>query len=106
MAKAAAAKPPSKTEILNTLSEATGLTKKDIAGVLEALEALIAKSLSKKGPRAFALPGLLKIKVVHKKATKARPGINPATGEQITIKAKPAKDVVRVSALKKLKEMA
>ena len=51
------------------------------------------------------MPGLMKIKVVRKPATKARPGINPFTGEEIMIKAKPARNVVKVTPLKNLKEM-
>jgi len=52
-----------------------------------------------------ALPGLLKIKRVQKKATPARQGRNPATGEPMTIKAKPARVVVKAYPLKSLKEM-
>ena len=75
-----------------------------MVAVLDGIEALIASSLGKKGPGVFALPGLLKIQVQVKKATPAKEGINPRTGEKITIKAKPARKVVKVRALKKLKE--
>ncbi|MCA8993705.1 MAG: HU family DNA-binding protein [Planctomycetaceae bacterium] len=47
----------------------------------------------------------MKIVVAEKKAQPARQGINPRTGETIQIAAKPASKVVRVRALKKLKEM-
>lgn len=97
-------KPLSKSEILNSLSESTGLSRKDVSSLLESLEALISKSLQG-GSRTFNLPGLLKIYVHHKKAQPERPGRNPQTGEAITIKARPASDVVKVRALKKLKEM-
>jgi nucleoid DNA-binding protein len=50
-------------------------------------------------------PGLMKIKRVQKPATKARMGRNPATGEPMKIAAKPARTVVKVLALKGLKEM-
>ena len=50
--------------------------------------------------------GLVNLKVVSKPARKARPGVNPFTGEKITIKAKPAYKSVKASALKSLKEMA
>ena len=66
---------------------------------------LIAKELGKKGPGQFVVPGLLKLKVVRKPATKARPGTNPFTGEPMTIQAKPARNVVRALPLKALKEM-
>ena len=50
------------------------------------------------------MPGLLKIRSVKRPATKARMGRNPATGEEITIAAKPAHNVIRLSALKALKD--
>lgn len=97
-------KPLSKTDILNELAEATQQSRKEVGAVLEALEALIAKNVSK-GPGVFNLPGLLKIYVHTRPATKERTGRNPATGEEIKIAAKPAKKVVKVRALKKLKEL-
>ena len=97
-------KPLSKSEILNALSESSGLSRKDVQTVLDDLEALIGKCLTE-GAQIFNLPGLLKIYVHHKKATEAREGRNPATGEPITIAAKPASKVVKVRPLKKLKEM-
>jgi nucleoid DNA-binding protein len=97
-------KPLSKTDILNALAEATQQSRKEVGAVLEALEALIASNISK-GPGVFNLPGLLKIYVHTRPATKERTGRNPATGEEIKIAAKPAKKVVKVRALKKLKEL-
>jgi len=47
----------------------------------------------------------MKVKVVRKPATKARKGVNPFTGEEMMFKAKPARNVVKVLALKGLKEM-
>jgi nucleoid DNA-binding protein len=102
---AAAAKPATKSEIVKTLSEATSVSKKDVAAIMEALSDFIKKQLGKKGPGVFALPGLVKVRVVMKKATKAREGINPATGEKIMIKAKPARKVVKAAPLKALKDV-
>ncbi len=102
--KAAAAKPATKSEIYAKLAEKTNLTKKQVADVFDAMSALIETEIGKKGPGVFVLPGLLRIKVEHKPATKARPGFNPATKEPITIKAKPAHKVVKVRPLKNLKE--
>ena len=53
----------------------------------------------------FTLPGLCKMRVVKKAATKSREGVNPFTGEKMTIKAKPASKKVRIRALKNLNEM-
>ncbi|MBL8817032.1 MAG: HU family DNA-binding protein [Planctomyces sp.] len=94
----------SKTDILNALAEATGQSKKDVSAVLDALEGIVESSITK-GSGIFTLPGLLKIYVHNKPATKERVGRNPANGEEITIKARPASKVVKVKPLKKLKEM-
>jgi nucleoid DNA-binding protein len=98
-------KPLTKTQILNELSERSGVAKKDVSEVLEKLEGLIEEQLGKKGPGIFTVPGLMKIAIKTRKATPARPGINPQTGEKIMIPAKKARRVVKVTALKKLKEM-
>ncbi|MFP4144146.1 MAG: HU family DNA-binding protein [Phycisphaeraceae bacterium] len=106
MAKAAAEKkPPTKTEILDHIAKDTGLTKKEVSGVLDSLEGLMKKNLKPRSAQQFALPGLLKIVVQKRPATKSRQGVNPATGETMTIPAKPARKVVKVRPLKKLKEM-
>ncbi len=97
-------KPLSKTDILNALAESTGHSRKEVGAVIEALEALIAANISR-GPGVFNLPGLLKIYVHERPATKERTGRNPATGEEIQIAARPAKKVVKVRALKKLKDL-
>ena len=89
MAKKNAA--PTKSEILATISKDTGLAKKQVSDVFESLGGVVKKSL--KGSGLFTLPGLLKMKVVKKPATKAREGINPFTGEKMTFKAKPASSV-------------
>jgi nucleoid DNA-binding protein len=95
----------SKTEIVAALSEATELTKQQVAGLLDELAKLIAKNLNEGGPGVFTMPGLLKIHVVRKPATPERKGINPFTKEETVFKAKPAKNVVKVAALKGLKDM-
>ena len=55
--------------------------------------------------RINTIHGLCKIVVQHKPATKERQGVNPFTGEPTTFKAKPARNVVKVRPLKKLKDM-
>ncbi|NTW14283.1 MAG: HU family DNA-binding protein [Candidatus Moranbacteria bacterium] len=72
-----------KSQLLTTLSEKTGLSKKDVAGVLDALSALAYKEVKKVGE--FVLPGFGKM---VKAKRKARTGVNPATGEKIKIAAK------------------
>ena len=99
-------KPPTKTEIYTTIVDDTGLTRKDVAAVFESLNSQIKKNLGGRGGAGlFTVPGLLKMRVVKKPATKARKGVNPFTGEEMMFKAKPASKVVKVSALKGLKDM-
>jgi len=105
MAKAVAKKPPTKTEIYANIAESTGLSKKEVSAVFDALNDEIGKALSKKGPQIFTLPGLCKIVVQNKPATPAREGVNPFTGEKTMFKAKPARNVVKIRPLKKLKDM-
>jgi len=102
---ASAKKPMTKSEILTSLAESSGLTKKEIAGVFTDLGSLIGKNLSRRGAGVFTVPGLMKVKVVRKPATKARKGINPFTKEETIFKAKPARNVVKILPLKGLKDM-
>jgi nucleoid DNA-binding protein len=92
--------------IIKALMEMTSLAKKDVSAVLDGLGSLVELHVKSRGPGKFTLPGLLKITVVKKPARPSRKGINPFTGEETTFKAKPAHKVVKVKALRKLKEMA
>lgn len=95
-----------KSQILTTISENTELSKKQISEVFEELSLLMQRHLRKGAAGEFTVPGLMKCVVKRKPATKARKGVNPFTGEEITFKAKPARNVVKIRPLKKLKEMA
>ncbi len=94
-----------KTQILNEIATSTDLSKAQVGAVLDELESLIERHIRKRAAGEFTLPGLLKIKAAKRPATKKRMGRNPATGEEIVIPAKPATTRVRVTALKKLKDM-
>jgi nucleoid DNA-binding protein len=108
MAKTAAKKSPSKTEVLNAIHEATGVAKKDVAAVFDALANEIKKNLGNRGPGVFAIPGLVKIQRQKVPARPARKGVpNPfKPGELMDVPAKPATTKVKVRALKNLKQMA
>jgi nucleoid DNA-binding protein len=93
-----------KTLLLNTLSEQSGVPKKQVASLLDVLREVIVAHLSKKGPGKFKLPGVLLMKLKNKPATKARTGINPFNGEMMTFAAKPARKVIKITPLKNLKE--
>lgn len=94
---------PTKSEVLTQIAKDTGLSRKQVGSVFDSLSAVIRKSLRSNG--LFTVPGLMKLKVVKKPATKAREGINPFTGEKTMFKAKPARNVVKIQALKALKDM-
>lgn len=95
-----------KSALVAHLAEAAQVAAKDARALLAALEDTMRVSISKKGPRTFLLPGLLKITVTSVAAKPARKGINPFTGEATTFKAKPATVKVKVRAMKKLKDAA
>lgn len=95
-----------KTQIYSHIAEVTELSRKEVSDVFAALSNLAMRHLHKKGAGEFTIPGLAKCIVKHKPATKARKGLNPFTGEEMMFKAKPARNVVKIRALKKLKEMA
>ena len=80
MAKSDTNKPPTKTEIYANIAESTGVSKKDVGAVFEALNDEIAKALSNKGAGTFTLPGLCKIVVQDKPAVPEREGVNPLYG--------------------------
>ncbi|MBN2126589.1 MAG: HU family DNA-binding protein [Deltaproteobacteria bacterium] len=98
-------KPMTKSAVLDEISQNTGLNKKQVSSVIAELTTVIERHIRKGAAGQFSLPGLMKIEVKRKPATKARKGINPFTGEETVFKAKPARNVVKVRPLKKLKDM-
>jgi nucleoid DNA-binding protein len=97
-----ATKRRSRGDLVKQIAAGTELKPGKVKEVFEALTAIIAADLGKKGCGEFNFNGLLKLKTVNKPATKARKGRNPFTGEEITIKAKPASRKVRARALRSL----
>lgn len=95
--------PYKQSEFFNALAEQSGLGKKEVKGMMESLKSIIKVHVGKGGPGQFTLPGLFKVTSVTKPATKARKGRNPFTGEEIMLKAKPARKVIKVKVLKKFK---
>lgn len=93
-----------KSEVLSNIADNADLTKKQVSAVFEELSEIIGQHIKKGGAGEFTIPGLAKIVTKRKPATKARKGTNPFTGEEMMFKAKPAKTVVKVRPLKKLKD--
>ena len=95
-----------KLQILQAIAEETDLSRKQVADVFSALGTLVKRHVQRRGSGEFSIPETgVKIRRVKKPARKSRMGRNPATGETIKIAAKPATTVVKVTALKALKEM-
>ena len=104
--KASRPKAPTKTQVLNNLAEATGLSKKEITTVLDALREQIDTALNDKSLGAYQIPNLLKI---TKRIVPARPAqknvFNHLKGEYEDRPAKPESVKIKVTALKGLKDM-
>jgi nucleoid DNA-binding protein len=101
-------KPPSKSEVIASIAEATDLSKKEVSAVLDALSGEVRKAMGSKGPGVFAIPGIVKIEKKKIPARPARKGVpNPfKPGEVMDVAAKPARAKVKVRALRILAELA
>ncbi|MBL0345980.1 HU family DNA-binding protein [Candidatus Villigracilis affinis] len=94
----------SKTQFVTTLAEKSGLNKKQASSALETINSMIAQELGRQGPGEVLIPGLLKLNVVEKPATRKHEGVNPFTKEPMIYKAKAAHKVIKVRLLKALKD--
>jgi len=96
----------SKSQILAEIAEMTNVSKNDVKGVIAAIRNMIERHVKPKGSGEMVIPDLgIKVRRISKKATKARMGRNPFTGEEIQIPAKAARKSVKVSAMKTLKAL-
>lgn len=94
-----------KAQIMAALAEKSGLDKKSVNSVLEAISSLIKDQLGAGGPGEITIPNLVRLKATTKPATEERPGINPFTKLPQVIKAKPASRKVRITPVKALKDL-
>ncbi|HEY3474382.1 MAG TPA: HU family DNA-binding protein [Anaerolineales bacterium] len=92
----------SKTEFVEAIANESGLEKKQVNAVLDAMNNVVYKEL--KADREVTIPGLLKLTTVRKAAVPEREGINPFTKEKTMFKAKPARTVVKPRPVKALKD--
>ncbi len=96
-----------KSALIGLLAEQNDLPRKTITGVLESLEAVMLGSVHPRGVGEFTMPGLFKVVLRKVPARKAGTMIrNPATGEMMAAKAKPASVRVKMRPLSKLKNAA
>jgi DNA-binding protein HU-beta len=96
--------PLSKSALVQTLADkhSDKLSRKDVKSVLESIIDVGHQELKKTG--TFVIPGLVKMLVVKKPATKERKGINPFTGQPTVFKAKPARKVIKARPVKAAKD--
>lgn len=95
--------PLSKSALIQTLADKNEkLSRKDVKGILESIVTIGHAELKKNG--LFVIPGLVRMTVIKKPATKARKGINPFTKEPTVFKAKPARKVIKARPVKAAKD--
>jgi DNA-binding protein HU-beta len=91
-----------KGEFVEAIATQSGLDKKQVNAVLDALNDVVYKEL--KAENEVVLPGLVKLTSVTKPAVPEHEGINPFTKEKTMFKAKPARKVIKPRPLKALKD--
>lgn len=92
-------------EILQLISDETGLKRVDVDAVFTAMAKIIKAHMKKQGSGEIMIPKLgLKIRKVRRKPTKKRTMVSPLTGQEVVIPPKPARDDIKLIALKGLKE--
>ena len=101
-------KPLSKAEFLQEIANLSGFPRREVVVMYEAMQTVIRRQLSRRGPGVVNLPGLLKIEKKKVPARPARKGVkNPfKPGELMDVSAKPASTKIKVRPLKNLKELS
>jgi len=89
------------TQLADAVAERSGLSRADAKSALQALEDVVLSEIG--NAEKVKIGNLVQLNVRVKPATKERQGRNPATGEEITISAKPASVDVRARVLAKTK---
>jgi DNA-binding protein HU-beta len=89
------------SQLVGEVAERASLTKGDTKAVLEALEEVVLEQLA--DAEKVRIGGVVQLTVRVKDATGPRKGRNPATGEEITIAAKPASVTVKARPLARAK---
>lgn len=92
-------------KILQTISDNTGLKRVEVEAVFNEMNKLVRAHMKKNGSGEIMIPKMfIKICKIRKKPTKKRVMVSPLTGQQVTIAPKPARDAIKIIALKGLKE--
>jgi DNA-binding protein HU-beta len=96
--------PLTQTQLADEVASRSGHSRADAKRVLEALEQVVLDQIA--NAEKVKIGGVVQLDVRVRPATKERPGRNPATGEEITIAAKPASVAVKARPLAKAKAAA
>lgn len=93
--------PLTQTQIVAAVADRSQLSKADAKRALAALDEIVLEELG--NAQKVRISSLVQLTVRVKPAQKARKGRNPATGEEITIAAKPASVDLRARPLARAK---
>ncbi len=93
--------PLTQAQLVTAVADRADMSKAEAKRALEALDEIVLEQLG--NAEKVRIGGIVQLTVRVKPATKKRTGRNPATGEEITIAAKPASVVVRARPLAKTK---
>ncbi|MDX6455419.1 MAG: DNA-binding protein HU-beta [Gaiellaceae bacterium] len=96
--------PMTQTQLADAVADKAGLSRADAKKALAALEEVVLSEIG--NAEKIKIGGVVQLDVRVRPASEARPGRNPATGEEITISAKPASVAVKARPLAKAKAAA
>jgi DNA-binding protein HU-beta len=96
--------PMTQTQLADAVAEKAGLSRADAKKAISALEEVVLEEIG--NAEKVKIGGVVQLDVRVRPATDARPGRNPATGEEIMISAKPASVAVKARPLAKAKAAA
>merc|ERR1712080_80655 len=88
-----------KGTMVKDIATENGLKTKEVSKVFDSLAAIATKEVKKTG--VFTIPGVCRIKTKNKKATKA--GKRMMFGQEVKVKAKPARTIVKAFPVATLK---
>ena len=94
-----------RSQIYQEIAASTGLKRREVEAVFDAMRQLAARHLAPAGSGQFSIPGLVKIKRVMRGQTKKRMMLSPLTKTLVEIPSKPSRPDVKFTALKPLKDM-
>ncbi len=96
--------PLTQTQLADEVAQRTGMSRTEAKNVLAALDEIVLEQIA--DAEKVKIGSIVQFEVRVRPATNARPGRNPATGEEITISAKPASVTVKARPLAKAKAAA